>query len=60
MEEDAETEKNVDTSISDRVLMTMCTYVLSTYKHILNETEIEILHSILDLDSDSRRILYAM
>lgn len=60
MEEETGAESNVDTSVSDRVLTTMCTSVLSTYKHILNETEIEILHSILDLDSDSRRVLYAM
>lgn len=60
MEEETGTENNVDTSVSDRVLTAMCTSVLSIYKHILNETEIEILHSILDLDSDSRRVLYAM
>ncbi|KAK8833577.1 hypothetical protein WA577_001511, partial [Blastocystis sp. JDR] len=38
----------------------MCSSVLSTYQSILKETEIEILRRIVNLDSDSRRVLYAM
>ena len=60
MEEGGGTEKDAETSVSDRVFSSMCSSVLSMYHHILKETEIDVLHTILNLDSDSRRVLYAM
>lgn len=60
MEEGGKGDSDGETSVSDRVFASMCSSVLSTYQSILKETEIEILRSILNLDSDSRRVLYAM
>ena len=60
MEEGGKGDSDGETSVSDRVFASMCSSVLSTYQSILKDTEIEILRRIVNLDSDSRRVLYAM
>lgn len=60
MEEGGKGDSDGGTSVSDRVFASMCSSVLSTYQNILKEMEMETLRTILDLDSDSRRVLYAM
>ena len=47
-------------SLQDGILVEMCCFVKQFYPHVLLESEIALVYSILQLEPDSRKMLFAL
>lgn len=60
MEQDVADQNIPTVKLSVKILDTLCTYCLSSYKTIFTRDELDLIDRIMHCSSDGKSLLYAM